>query len=126
MNTGAYQSYRQSTIHSASPVGLIVLMYDAALKSLYQAMDAIEAKDISRRTECLNHALEIVAHLQGSLDMEHGGEAARTLSHFYSFARARILTAGINNSVESVSGLAANVAKLRDAWQQVDMTAMQQ
>ncbi len=126
MKTNAYQAYRHVSVQSASPVGLVVILYDSALRSLYQAMQAIDAGKIEDRTACLNHALDIIGHLDGSLDLEIGGDTARTLSDFYSYTRARILEAGITNSRDKLAGLAVHLTDLRNAWQQVDSTAVLQ
>jgi flagellar protein FliS len=95
---------------------LVVALYDNALKSLHRARRAIEAKDIERRTHHLNHVLSIIAHLQGTLDLERGGQVARTLSQFYAYARAKTLEVSLTNSLEKLTELAAHFSSLRGAW----------
>jgi flagellar protein FliS len=119
MNTAA-QIYTQLSLEGASPMGLVVALYDNALKSLHRARRAIEANDIELRTKHLNHVLCIVAHLQGSLDLEHGGEVARTLLQFYTYARARVLEVSLTNSKEKLNDLASHFSSLRAAWQVVE------
>jgi flagellar protein FliS len=119
MNNAA-QTYTQLSLAGSSPVGLVVALYDNALKSLRRARKAIEANDIERRTQHLNHVLSIVAHLQGNLDMERGGEVARTLGQFYTYARARILEASLNNCSKKLDDLASHFSNLRGAWQMVE------
>jgi flagellar protein FliS len=80
----------------------------------------MEANDIARRTQHLNHVLTIVAHLQGTLDLEQGGEVARTLQQFYIYARARILEVSMTNSTEKLTDLASHFSTLRGAWQVVE------
>jgi len=118
--THAARAYTQLSVEGTGPIGLVVLLYDNALKSLHQARRAIEANDIERRTQHLNHALRIVAHLQGTLDLEQGGEVARTLSQFYTYARARILEVSMTNSQEKLTDLASHFSTLRRAWQDVE------
>ena len=85
------QNYTRLFVEGSSPVGLVVALYDNALKSLHRARRAIETNDVELRTRYLNHVLCIIAHLQGTLDLERGGEVASTLERFYSYARAGIL-----------------------------------
>jgi flagellar protein FliS len=115
MNDAA-QTYTQISLGGSSPVGLVIALYDDAMKSLHRARRAIEANDIERRTHHLNHVLSIIAHLQGTLDLQRGGDVARTLSHFYAYARAKILEVSLTNSVEKLTDLASHFSSLRGAW----------
>ena len=119
MNSAA-QNYTQFSLEGASPVGLVVALYDGALSSLHRAKRAMEANDIERRTQHLNHALTIIAYLQGTLNLERGGEVAGTLMQFYSYARASILQVGLTNSREKLADLASHFSSLREAWQVVE------
>jgi len=117
------QSYTQLSVEGASPVGLVVALYDNALRSLHRARRAIEANDIERRTKHLNHVLSIVAHLEGTLDYESGGQVAGTLRRFYTYSRARILEVSLTNSKEKLTDLVSQFSSLREAWQTVDAQA---
>lgn len=119
------QTYTQLSIEGSSPVGLVVALYDNALRSLHRARRAMDENDIERRTQYLNHVLCIIAHLQGTLDLENGGEVAESLLKFYSFARASVLEVSISNSKEKLSTLASHFSSLRDAWQVVDSQAIE-
>jgi flagellar protein FliS len=114
------QTYTNLSVEGASPVGLVVALYDNALMSLHRARRAMEANDIQLRTQYLNHVLCIIAHLQGTLDLEKGGEVAETLMKFYSYARARILEVSLRNSREMLADLASHFSSLRDAWNFVE------
>ena len=119
MNNAA-RAYTQLSVEGTSPVGLVVALYDNALKSLYQARKAVLANDVERRSQHLNHVLGVVAHLEGTLDMERGGEVAKSLSQFYAYARARILEVSLTNSLEKLSDLASHFSSLRTAWATVE------
>ena len=119
MNKAA-RTYTQLSLECSSPVGLVVALYDNALKSLHRAKRAIEANDIELRTRHLDQVLSIVAHLQGNLDLENGGEVARTLQQFYTYVRARVLEISLTNSKEKLNDLASHFSSLRGAWQVVD------
>ena len=118
--TNAAKTYTQLAVEGTSPVGLVVALYDNVMKSLYQARRAVLANDIERRTQHLNHALSVVAHLEGTLDMEQGGEVAMTLSHFYTYARHKILEVSLSNSAQKLEELLFDFSSLRGAWQVVD------
>jgi flagellar protein FliS len=111
-------TYRQLAVEGASPLELVVMLYDRAIADLQRAMTAVEAHDIQQRTDHLNHFFSILAQLEGSLDHERGGEVAKDLETFYQIAKAQALNAAIKNSKEILSELSEHFATLRDAWQE--------
>lgn len=113
-------AYREVATKVGSPVGLVVLLYDAAINSLQRALKGFEANRIEQRTADLNHALLVVGELQASLDFERGGEVARRLRRFYELARARILEANLTNSAPFVRRLLEQFISLREAWHTVE------
>jgi flagellar protein FliS len=114
------RAYQQNATYGASPVQLTVLLHDAALRSLHRAAQAVEAGDIERRTQALNHVLELTAELQSALDFTRGGEVAQNLNRFYELTRQQILAAGAQKSKPLIEGLIAQFSSLREAWAQVE------
>ena len=113
------RAYQQNAAFGASPVELVVLLYDAALRSLHRAAKAIDAGDIEKRTAALNHVLEVAAELQAALNFERGGEVAQNLNGFYSAVQKQVLEAGVRNSRPGLEALISQFASLRDAWAEV-------
>jgi flagellar biosynthetic protein FliS len=83
----AGSSYRESAVRVARPVRLVICLYQQAIEHLRQAVIALEKGDIKAHTRGINHALMVIAQLQGWLHMERGGEVARNLARFYSLIR---------------------------------------
>ncbi len=113
-------AYRQQAVRSASPLGLVVLLYDTALNSLNRAIRALDAGDIETRIDSLNHVLAVLEQLQQTLNFEHGEEVAANLDRFYNACRATILEASILQSRDLMAGLARQMQGLRDAWKEAD------
>lgn len=116
-------TYRQLSVQGATPVGLVVMLYDGAIAAMQRAITAIDAKDVEKKCAHLNRALSIVAQLEGTLDFQQGGEVAQTLKQLYVHARARMLQANIENSKETLFSLAQQFATVREAWEQVDRSS---
>jgi flagellar protein FliS len=112
--------YRQVSTRGASPVGLVVQLYDIIFSDLQRALEALAAGDIERRTAKLSHALLVIAELQNTLDHERGGEVARRLKNFYNVTRGMILEANIRCSAEAIQKIMDLYMPLRQAWQQVE------
>ena len=60
----------------ADSVQLIQMLFDGLIDSLAAAEGQIERNEIQAKGESLSRATRIVLGLQGSLDMEKGGEIA--------------------------------------------------
>jgi len=115
-------AYHQTRAFGASPVGQVVALYDTIVRDLHGAIAAIEAGHIEKRVNAVNHALMVIGELQGVLDFERGGEAARRLNSFYNVTRAMVTEAGVMSSSEKLEELIAMFARLRAAWAQVERT----
>jgi flagellar secretion chaperone FliS len=113
-------SYRRALVENASSVGLVIILYDLLIKDLKEAIAGIERSDTEARSSAIKHAFVVLQQLEGSLDHENGGEAARHLAGFYSFMRARIFEAHFKVSGEILNQEIERLLKLRQAWQQVD------
>jgi len=115
-------AYQQSTASAASSVGQVVALYDRILRDLPGAIAAIGTGQIENRVNSLNHALTIIGELQGVLDFQRGGEAARNLDSFYTVTRAMVNEGGVTSSVELLQELVSMFARLRAAWAHVERT----
>lgn len=114
-------NYRKAAVMNASPVGLVIILYDTLVGDLTRAIEAMEKGDIEGRSAQIKHALLVLHQLEGSLDMEKGGDAAVSLSRFYSFLRGKLLEAHIKVQPEVLKQQIEMVLDVRQAWQQVDV-----
>lgn len=112
--------YSQGTAQGATPLGLVVALYDTILRDLRRANEAIARKDIEKRTFEMNHALRVIAELENVLDFERGGKAAKQLKNFYAVTRGMILDAGIRNSRAAVDRLIEIFGTMRQAWHEAE------
>jgi flagellar secretion chaperone FliS len=113
-------AYLQSSAMSASPVGRIVALYDTILRDLRRSIAAIESGKIEARVNAVNHALTVIGELQGVLDYEKGGEAARNLSAFYDVTRSMLVKASVCNSREQCQELLSMFTRVRTAWATIE------
>jgi len=113
-------SYRRGAVENASPVGLVIILYDLLINDLRQAMDAMAQKEIEGRSKAIKHAFLVLQQLEGSLDQENGGEAATNLARFYAVMRTRIFEAHAKASAEILSEQVTLLLNVRQAWEKVD------
>jgi len=119
-NNSPASTYQQLAARGASPVGLVVSLYDTILRDFRRAQAALVAGNVEQRVFELNHALTVIAHLQSVLNHDRGGEAAKTFDRFYEIARAMILDASVRCTRESLQKLIATFTAVRQAWHQIE------
>jgi len=120
---GYARTYRATSILTASPGQLVLMLYDGALKAMALSREAFAATEEPRRIETINTQLlkaqAILTELQNGLNMEAGGEFARTMHRLYDYHNRRLLEANIRKQVEPVIEVERLVRELRDAWAQM-------
>jgi len=114
------QSYREGTVQGASPVTLVVRLYEQMIEDLRQAAIAIEQNEIERRTNRIKHALLVIGHLQSPLDFANGGKVAKDLDHFYNVLRQSLVQVQFYPSKRGVAQLITDLLALREAWIEVE------
>ena len=60
----------------------------------------------------------VLQQLQGTLDFERGGEAARQFEQFYNLMRAKLLEAQMRGSPELMQQQIRYMSEVRDCWTQ--------
>jgi flagellar protein FliS len=100
------------------------MLYQGAIQDLREIAAAMQANDIQRRSDQSHHLLQVLNQLQGSLDMERGGEVAANLDRYYNLVRSRLLEAELKNSTEIIEGLLNQFLSLHQAWIEVDQSTV--
>jgi flagellar protein FliS len=109
-------TYRSTEVQSRTPLELVTMLYDGALRYLGTAREAVVRKDIAERRDALNRALAIIAELQSTLNMDAGGEVAVELDRLYEYANLRLLEAAMKNDVAPIDEVRRILGILRDGW----------
>lgn len=117
--------YRESAVRGASPLGLIVILYEEIVRSIRKAARSFEGGDIEARGKALTHAVEVIGYLQSILDFDKGGDVARNLSSFYNLMRGKLLEIHISPTHDGLELLARECAKVGAAWQQAERSLAQ-
>ena len=118
-------SYRRSAIEGASPIGLVIALYDTLSGDLRRAASAIRNNDIEARCKDLNHAALVLGQLEDWIDQKNGGELAQNLSSFYSYIRAKIMEASLSKSAQLLEAQIDLISQVRSAWQQLDISSLE-
>ena len=113
------RSYQEASLCGATPIELVVALYDTAIGDMRRALAAMQGNDVETRTQRISHALIILQQLQGTLDFERGGAAARQFEQFYNLVRGKLLEAQIRGSAELLGQQISYFSEVRECWVQV-------
>lgn len=112
----APKAYRDNAVLTASPAGLVVMLYDGIGRFLRQAAAAIEAGDQVTATARIQRAEAIISELTVTLDHQRGGEVAARLEAIYGFWRRHLDEARREQSTAKLLDVVRQVAELRVAY----------
>jgi flagellar protein FliS len=116
----ARMSYREAAVEGASPVRLVILLYEQAQEDLREALAAHRRGDIEARTGYINHAILVIGYLQASLDKERGGRVAVNLERFYDQVRSGLVDAQFRQSAAALEQQIALLMQVHEAWCEVE------
>lgn len=120
MNQAAHHTYLRIQTETASPGQLIIMLYDALLRSLTRAEQAMERSDIEAAHASLLRCQDVVLELIASLDITAEGEAgamARQMAPLYEYIYRRTLDASLRKEATPLQEIVRLVLPLREAWQ---------
>jgi flagellar protein FliS len=112
------QAYRRGEILGATPGQLVVILFDGARRFLRQAAAAMEAGEIERAHVTLRHAEMIIVHLDGTLDLEQGGQVAARLRSVYEFYLRHLNSARMRQDPAMLAQVSELLGELREAFAQ--------
>ena len=118
--TDPRRSYRESLVRGATPVRLVILLYEQIIDDLRDAAKAVEVNDVEQRTNRINHAILIIGHLQSKLNHQAGQGVAGNLDQFYDMSRRRLSEAQFQRSKEMIDEQISFYLELREAWVEVE------
>lgn len=113
---GKIEAYKVSDISTADRGRLLLMVYDHCIKWCVVAQEAIENKDIGKRTKAIFKVQDGITELICSLDMEKGGEISTNLRRLYDFYSQHLTEANLKNSAQNVADVQGMLESLREAW----------
>ena len=112
-------AYRRVEAESRSPIELVVMLYDGALRFVADARDAHQQQDLVRRGRALSRAMAIVAELQNTLNLRDGGAIGIELDRLYTYITSRLVAVNATGDAAALDEITKLLLPLRDAWAQI-------
>lgn len=111
----ASRAYAESSVLTAPPERLVVMLYDGAGRFLARAAAATRAGDAGAAGTALGRAGAILDELLATLDPS-AGEIAERLRDIYLFCRRELMAAQLERDAAKIERVAALLAELRESW----------
>lgn len=114
------QAYRQNAVMGASPVQLVVMLYDGALRFMEEGKRAMAAKDLELQNNKLQRAQKIIMELMSTLNLQQGGEIAKNLLGLYSFVVNELVEGNITDDPSRIDNAMKTMSELREGWAEIE------
>jgi flagellar secretion chaperone FliS len=113
-------------VADASPTRLVQIMFEQILAHLAAARGSMERirdnrplNDVIAKGTAVGKAIALIGQLNGTLNMERGGQVAENLRSLYEYMMYRLTMANAANDAGIVAEVAALVDKIKSGWDQL-------
>ncbi len=113
-------------VADASPTRLVQIMFEGVLSHLATARGSMERikddrplNDVIAKGNAMGKAVALIGQLNGTLDMQRGGQVAENLRALYEYMLNRLTLANATNDVRVVAEVAGLVAEVKSGWDQI-------
>jgi flagellar protein FliS len=120
----AKNAYVQSSVETASPERLLVMLCDRLVLDVQRGLEAQRVGDIQEAHNQLVHAQEIVIHLRATLRVE-AWDGGPGLASLYDWLHSQLIRANISKDPDVTAGCLSIVENLADTWRTAALQAAQ-
>jgi flagellar protein FliS len=111
-------AYKESSVLTAPPDRLVLMLYDGINRFLLQATVAMRDRNVELTNSKLQRAEAIIDELIATLD-HSAGEIADKLNAIYLYSRRSLIDARIEKSPEKIEHVQGLIAEIRESWAQI-------
>ena len=95
------------------------MLYEGAIKYLQQAKQRMAEHDYAQKGILISRTMDILAELDGSLNLEKGGELAENLHRMYFYCQTQLLQANLHMDQEILQRVIEILEGLRSAFAEI-------
>jgi len=123
------EAYRKQGVLTASPLELIIMLYDGCRKKLMLAQRAIAKNEVEVAHTHMIRSQDIISELINCLDLSL--PLSKELFELYEFMIHAITQANISKDAQALDPILEMLGTLRDTWREVsemprDVAALQE
>ena len=115
--TDPARTYLRNRILNASPMELVIILYEGGITALRKAKEYAAATDRPRMCEQVIRAQDMLRELRNALDLTRG-EIAEGLYRLYTFMVQRLIKANLEKDVKYIDEVLTMLKDLKNTWLQ--------
>jgi flagellar secretion chaperone FliS len=112
----AYNIYKNNSVNYASKEQLLLMLVEGAVKFAKIGRQAIVDKDVKKSHENIVKAQNIYYELMTTLDVNAGGDWAKSLMSIYEFIVERLVQANMKKDTMIMNEVIPLMEEVRDTW----------
>lgn len=125
--TSAYTNMSATTgVENADPHRLIQMLIDGAIEKINRAKFFMKNKKTAEKGKHISWAISIIGGLQGSLDMQQGGDISRNLNSLYDYCCTTLALANFENSEEKIEDVLKVMQQVKEGWDGIRQESLKQ
>ena len=121
LNSRPQDIYKKQDVLTASPIDLVIMLYDALKRNILMGKRGITNKNVPVAHKHLMKAQMILTELINSLDMNY--QISEELLDLYEFALKSIADANMHKDAEPLDPVVEMVDSIREAWKEISLTS---
>lgn len=113
-------------VADASPTRLVQIMFEQILAHLAAARGAMErikdnrpVNEVVAKAKAISKTMALINQLNGTLDMERGGEVAANLRALYDYMVQRLTLANATNDARIALEVSSLVGEIKSGWDKI-------
>ncbi|MBQ9538160.1 MAG: flagellar export chaperone FliS [Treponema sp.] len=122
--SNGFKAYQEIGVKTASQGSLVVMLYEGAVSRLEEAIALVDDEnkvkpgDIEKFGQKVQKASDIISELEASLDMEKGGDIAKSLMSLYIFFNKQLLSVSLSHDKKTLESVHKMLSDLLNSWVQ--------
>lgn len=113
-------AYKNTSVNTAPPGRLLVMLYDGLVRFAEQAREAMRAEDIETAHKKLVRCQDIVLELRSTLDHDKSPELCDNLEALYTYMYTKLVDANRTKNINYLDEVLPMMTELRDAFSTAD------
>jgi flagellar protein FliS len=116
-------NYLESQVKSATPSGLIILLYEGLIRFIHEAKENITSFDATERTAAatsVTKATKILQELTSSLNQDADPEFTERMSNLYFFFIDKLSLALAERNAKHLDEILPLIEELLSAWKEAE------
>jgi flagellar protein FliS len=106
--------YLETSIQTATPSQLLIMLFDGAIRFCKGGIDAIKNSDLEEANRCICRAEDIIMEFVVTLDKS--APIAEDLVKMYDYMYFRLIEANTKKAVEPIEEVIGFLSEMRETW----------